>query len=99
MAVVTLDEMKAHLGVTDDADNTLIEGKIAAAQAWIEQYLGYEIETEFPDEVPADLVDAVKQQAAHAFENRESTVVGVTIQAAPNGVEDVIRNRRNYSWQ
>eukprot|EP00913_Durusdinium_trenchii_P021274 g19987.t1 len=65
--------MKSHLGVTDDADDDLITAKIDAAQAWIESFLGYEIEDEF-ETPPADLVEAVKQQAAHFFENREAVL-------------------------
>lgn len=95
MAIVTLDDMKAHLGVTDDADDALIEGKIAAAQAWIESALGFTIVDRYPT-APADLIEAVKQQAAHFFENREAVTAGVTLQLAPSGVEDVIANRRNY---
>lgn len=99
MAIVTVADMKQHLGILDDADDTLIEGKIAAAQAWIESFLGYSIEATFPDDVPADLVEGVKQQAAHLFENRESTVTGVSIALSPASVDDVIRNRRSYAWQ
>lgn len=99
MAIVTLDDMKAHLGVTDDADDSLIEGKISAAQSFLESWLGYEIEEEFASAVPADLVEAVKQQAAHFFENREAVTAGVTLQATLASVEEVIRNRRSYRFE
>ncbi len=99
MAIVDLDAMKQHLGVTDDADDTLIEGKIDAAQRWIESNLGYAIEAEFPDEVPADIVEAIKMQAAHFYENREAVTAGVTLQTTLASVDDVIRNRRAYSWE
>jgi len=103
MAIVTLADMKAHLGIVDDADDALISDKIDAAQAWLEQMLGYSIEEEFPSEdspaaYPADLVEAIKQQAAHMFENREATLVGVSIVETPAAVADTIRNRRAYTW-
>ena len=99
MAIVTLTEMKAELGITDDADDDMITAKIDEAQAWLEAFLGYDIAEEFEDAVPADLVMAVKLQAAHLFENREATAAGLTIVLAPNGVDDVIRNRRAYAWE
>lgn len=98
MAIVTLGDMKAHLGVTDDADDTLIEGKISAAQAWLEGFLGFSIEEQF-EEPPTDLIEAVKQQAAHFFENREAVTAGVSLSATLSSVEDVIRNRRSYSFE
>lgn len=97
MAIVTLDDMKAHLGVTDDADDALILDKISAAQAYMEASLGYEIETEFTS-VPSDITEAVKQQTAHFYENREATIVGVSVLMTPAAVEQTIANRRRYAW-
>ena len=99
MPIVNLADMKAELGILDGADDGLIADKIEAAQAWLEQFLGYEIAAEFPDGAPADLVMAVKMQAAHLYENREATAAGISLQLAPNGVDDVIRNRRAYAWE
>lgn len=99
MAIVDLADMKRHLNVTDDNDDSLIEGKLDAAQAALERQLGYVIEDEFEDEgVPADLQEAVRQLAAHWYENREASVVGVSVHLLPLGVRDIIRERRNYSW-
>lgn len=99
MAVVNLADMKAELAIIDDVDDALITSKIDEAQAWLESFLGYAIADEFPDDVPADLIMAVKLQAAHLFENREATAAGISIALAPNGVDDVIRNRRSYAWE
>lgn len=95
MAIVTLEDVKAHLGVTLAEDNTLITGKIEAAQAAIEQILGYEIEERF-DTPPADLKEAVRQLAAHFFENREASVVGVSVGLLPLGVKSIVQNRREW---
>ncbi|WP_066715927.1 MULTISPECIES: head-tail connector protein [Hyphomicrobiales] len=97
MAIVDLADMKAHLNITDDNDDSLISGKLDAAQAALEQQLGYVIEDEF-DDVPADLAEAVRQLAAHWYENREASVVGVSVHLLPLGVREIIRERRNYSW-
>ncbi|TPJ53176.1 head-tail connector protein, partial [Mesorhizobium sp. B2-6-7] len=66
----------------------------------LEQLLGFVIAEEFasPLVVPADLVSAVMTLAAHLFENREATVIGVSAQELPFGVWDIIRERRNYSF-
>lgn len=100
MAIVTLDDQKAWLGVTLDTDDALISGQIDAAQAHLEQLLGFVIAEEFaaPLVVPDDLVGAVKMLAAHMYENREATSVGVSASELPFGVWDVVRERRNYSF-
>ena len=98
MAIVSVEEMKAELGITDAVDDSLISAKIESAQAVLESALGYEIETEYPDTIPADLTAAVKMLAAHMYENREATLVGVSGMALPFGVDDVVRNRRHYSF-
>lgn len=95
MAIATLELAKMHLGVTESDDDTLISAKLDSAQALLEGWLGYAIEDRF-DTPPADLVEAVLQMMAHAYENREATVVGLTITAIPLGVRDVIAARRDY---
>lgn len=100
MAIVTVEDMKAELGITEDTDDAMIAAKIDAAQAHLEALLGYEIATEFasPLVVPADLVGAVKMLAANAYENREASLVGLAAIETPFGVWDIVANRRNYSW-
>jgi len=100
MAIVALAEMKAELGVLDNADDALVASKIDAAQAHLEQLLGYPIAEEFPSPlvVPADLVAAVKMLAAGFYENRESTLVGVSGMETPHGVWEIVANRRRYSF-
>lgn len=98
MAIVTLEEMKAELRVLFDDDDDIIADKIDEAQAWIEAFLGYAIAEEF-DTVPAELITAVKMQAAHLYENREATSAGVAIQLVPNGVDDILRERRAYTYE
>lgn len=97
MAIVTTAEMKAHLNIIDNVDDSLIDSKVSAAQTMLEQQLGYAIEDEF-EEPPDDLREAVCLLAAHFYENREATVIGVSASLLPLGVKDIIRERRNYSW-
>lgn len=103
MAVVSLADMKAELGITTDADDVLITAKIDSAQAHLEALLGYAIKDRWPDDgeppvsmVPADIIAAVKMLAAGWFENRESSLVGVSGMEVPHGVWEVVDNRRQY---
>lgn len=45
-------------------------------------------------DVPADLKSAVLMLAAHLYENREATLVGVNVQDMPMGVEEVVDSYR-----
>ncbi|TAW88379.1 phage gp6-like head-tail connector protein [Rhizobium ruizarguesonis] len=96
MAIIDLVAAKAHLNITFNDDDNLIEGKIEAAQAHLESLLGYEIETEFPT-VPDDLKQAVLGLVGHWYENREAT--GENLFEAPFSVWDVVRERRSYAWE
>lgn len=96
MAIVTLAEMKAELGIIDDTDDALITAKIDAAQSHLEALLGYSIAERHSTAIPADLIAAVKMLAAGFFENRESAVVGVSASETPHGVWEIVANRRNY---
>lgn len=106
MAIVTLADMKAELGITDTTDDAMISAKLDAAQSHLEALLGYSLEAEFPtvgavefpDTVPADIVGAVKMLTANAYENREATLVGLSAMETPFGVWEVVQNRRHYSW-
>lgn len=92
MAIVTLSELKVRLGIVEDTDNQMLEAILEESQSFIEGSLGYAI----PANHPKDLHFAVAATAAHFYENREATVVGLSIVAAPLSVQDIIANRRNY---
>jgi hypothetical protein len=90
---ITVADLKAHLNLTGDADDVLLEGKIAAASAYVERYVG-----PFPDPVPAPLLEAIRQLAGHLYENREATIVGEIAQAVPFGFHDLIAPYRRWSF-
>jgi uncharacterized phage protein (predicted DNA packaging) len=97
--IVTLDEVKAHLNVTNDVDDTLILAKADAAQNHIERLLGFEIAVEFEGvTIPPALKECVCQLAAHWFENREATLVGVNAQTLPMGVDAIVNEYRDWSF-
>ncbi len=73
---------------------------VDAASAHIASELGFAVNdaVEFPTGTPNDLEHAVLMLAAHWYENREGTLVGVTAQELPLGVAEIIRNHRRYSF-
>lgn len=92
--MITLDDMKAHLNVTTDVDDALITAKLAAASEWVAIYTGSEV----TDATPAPVNEAIQQLAAHLYANRESTLVGVTAQALPFGMLDLLEPYRAWCF-
>ena len=103
--IVTADVFKEQLNFNADlgtADDALLVRKIEAAQDHIERMLGFKIEATYggtdQEPVPPALVEAVCQLAAHWYENREASLVGVTAQDLPFGVWSIVREYREYSF-
>jgi Phage gp6-like head-tail connector protein len=98
MSVITLDDIKAHLNVTITADDAMLTDKITAAQECVENFVGAKLDDahEFPDGTPEPLKEAVRQLAAHFYENREPVLVGVTAQTLPLGVFDLVGPYRKW---
>lgn len=96
MSIITVEDAKAHLNITTDADDALIAAKIDAAEAWIGRWLA----TPFADmaEVPGDLKEAARQLVGHLYENREATLVGIPADELPLGFWDLIGPHRAYSF-
>jgi hypothetical protein len=96
---LTVADLREHSPNLPDTDAYLAR-LLAAATAHVERLLGYKLTdaTKLPDGAPADLELAVLQLAADWAENREATLVGVTAQAIPFGVEAIVNEYRNYSF-
>ena len=92
---VSLANLKAHLNITTDDDDDLLQDKIDAASEWIAKYTGVPVDA--PD-TPAPFDEATRQLAAHLFENREATMVGVTAQALPFGLLDLLNPYREWAF-
>lgn len=95
MPSITLDQAKAHLNVTLDADDALITDKLAAAKAWIGAYTASDPDA---DTAPAPIAEAVLQLAAHLYQNREASLVGVTAMALPFGFLDLLAPYRAFAF-
>lgn len=85
---VTLESMKAHLGITEDHDDAVIIEKIAVATAFAEAHIGHEL-TDY-DPIPAPLLEAVRMVAAHLYVHREATITDATAREVPFGVWSLI---------
>ncbi|MAZ83133.1 MAG: DNA-packaging protein [Hoeflea sp.] len=98
--LVTIDEAKAHLNILEDDDDALISGQLKAAESHVERLLGYRFASvEWDAEtLPDDIRQAVLQLAAHWYENREASVVGVSANAIPFGVREILAEWREYSF-
>ena len=96
MSVISVEDAKAHLNVTTDADDDLIAGKVEAAEAFINGWL----ETKLADmaTVPGDLKEAIRQLVGHLYENREATLVGIAADALPIGFWDILAQHREWSF-
>jgi hypothetical protein len=95
MSAVTLDDLKAHLNVTIDADDALLTDKLLTAKAWVSSYIASDVDA---DGTPAPVNEAIRQLAGHLYANREATVVGVTAQSLPLGFLDLLSTYRAFAF-
>ena len=93
--MTALEALKAQLNITDEADDALLERKIAAAEATITNDLAADDPVTFAT-APADLCEAILMVAAHLYENREAVLVGVGAEALPLGYEHLIQSHRRW---
>ncbi len=98
MSIVTLATAKQHLNITDEADDAVIQSKINAAEAHIEQLLGFTLASGFGSStgVPDDVREAILQLTGHFYENREASLVGISAEEIPFGVWPLIAAHREY---
>jgi len=83
--VVTLSEAKAHLRVTDTSEDTIIQTYMEAAVEQVRNFLNQDIpgEGDSPSAVPFSIKAAVLLIIGGLFENRESIILGQTVQDNP----------------
>lgn len=96
MTIITVEDAKGHLHVSTDADDTLIAGKIAAAEAYVDRWLDVNLADMNP--VPADLKEAILQLVGHLYENREATLIGISAEELPLGFREIIDQHRAWSF-
>ena len=102
MAIVEGSKLFEHLNLVDSGDQAVCARLVDAAQDHMERQLGFKITTRFggvgQEAIPESLKQAVLLLGGHWFENREGTLVGVTAQALPYGVTEIIGDFRDYTY-
>jgi hypothetical protein len=83
---ISLDDIKAHLRVTITDDDAIITDKLATATQWVLNYTGISADST----IPGPVNEAIRQLTGHLYANREASLVGVTAQALPFGVLDML---------
>lgn len=98
MAIISIEDIKAHLNIVGADDDALLTGKIAAAEGWLAKFIGHELDDTiaFPDGTPAPLAEAVRQLVGHLYENREASLVGISAEVLPFGVFELVAPYREY---
>lgn len=98
ITVVSLAEQKLHMNIGEPTDDEIITDKLLAAEQWIAKFLGAAVDdsTVYPGGTPEPLKEAIRQLAAHLYENREATIVGVSSAEIPFGVMDLMAPYRTW---
>ncbi len=87
---VSLDSLKAHLNITFNDDDALLASKLAGAEAWVRDFMGDALDDEAP--VPAAVDEAVRQLAAHLYEDREGA------ESIPASIFDLLTPYRDWAF-
>ena len=95
MELITLAEFKDHARIMHDDEDTEIQIKVDAANAYVSGFLSVEDEAAY--DPPADIKQATLMIAAHWFENRENTYAG-SLETVPLDAEQIIANYRCWSF-
>jgi hypothetical protein len=97
--MISTADLRSHLNITNTDDDLLLDSKIAAASEWVSLYTAIpdpDPDADGPCVIPAPVKEAVRQLAAHLYENREATLVGVTSQSLPFGLLDLLMPYRAW---
>lgn len=97
---LSINDLKAQLNITGATDDAILARLLSVATKRIERHLGFELTNteKLPSGAPADLEHAVYLTAAHFYENREATLVGVSAEILPFGVIEILADYRDYTF-
>lgn len=78
--ILSLDAAKEHLRLDDEIEDSTVEGLVAAAIATLEDFLGrplidLQLGWASVEQLPANIVHAVKVILADLYENRDAPMV------------------------
>ena len=93
MTVTPLALLKSQLNLDHDLDDALLTHHMNVAEEWIGAFVGKPFADHDP--VPASLTHAVLLLASYWYSQREAASFGVSTQAVPFGVFDLLRPFRD----
>ncbi len=91
---VTLDQLKAHLNITDTTDDIYLTDILTEAVAYVEGFVGPL--SAFTPAPPADLARAIKLLCGHWYESREAATAGADVIEVPLSFWDVVNQHRSW---
>lgn len=89
---ISLSDLKAHLRITDNADDALLQSKIDAAADWIAGYTGIPADS---DTIPATVSEATCILAGSLFDY-DGSLEGATAQTMPKRVLELLDGHRDW---
>lgn len=84
--IITVEDIKRHLNIQHNEDDEILSDKLIAATACVENFIGEQIYSPHPEPIK----EAIRQLAAHFYENREPVVIGQQAYSLPYGVFDLV---------
>lgn len=96
MTQILVADMKPLVSLSqgDTGHDTLLAGSIASAEAMFAMYLRRDLDTEFPDGWPADLLQALKVQVSYWYDQSFGGS-GSETNTMHQGVKDLLAPHRN----
>lgn len=89
MPSATLSLLKLQLNIDHDLDDELLTHKLEAAIEWVRNHTGYP-----GDEFCVNEIEAILQLASYWYAQREAASFGVSIQAVPFGIHELLSSNR-----
>jgi len=96
--MITVEDARAHLNITSEADDALLSDLIAAASRHIEGWCGLDLAEAFPEGAPEDMQQACRLLVGHLYENRETSIAGVALQQVNPGAYELLSRYREWCF-
>lgn len=95
MELITLEMFKAHARIDGDDEDSAVQVKVDAANAYVSSFLANPLPDDWVN--PDDLVQATLQIASNWWENRETSVI-TAINSVPVNASEVIASYREWQF-
>jgi Phage gp6-like head-tail connector protein len=99
MSVVQLADAKAQLNLTTTDDDVLVQAQIDAAESYLSAFVpNWPYGPSGTAPTPPAVLQAIKMLVSHLYENREASLVGVTVAELPFGLFDLLTPYRTWAF-